>query len=102
MLISPGFLAFLMIVQMILVADPSKPIELTAKGTPRRQAVLDMYQHEIRDVYAMVEQSSQTHLTAPENYDAATSLEFIRRVVAEVMVEIPGDDDDIFQRGCDR
>ncbi|KAJ7214327.1 hypothetical protein GGX14DRAFT_563141 [Mycena pura] len=29
--------------QMILIANPSKPFEMTAKATPRRQAVLDAY-----------------------------------------------------------
>ncbi|KAJ7640716.1 hypothetical protein DFH06DRAFT_1429524 [Mycena polygramma] len=87
--------------EMILVADPAKPIELTPKGTPRRQAVLNMYETEIKDIYAAVEESSQTHLSAPTEYDSASSLQFIRRVVAEAMVEMPGDDDDIFQHGCD-
>ncbi|KAJ6588257.1 acetyl-CoA synthetase-like protein [Mycena capillaripes] len=87
--------------EMILVANPSRPIELTAKGTLRRQTVLDMYQEEIRIVYEAVGESSQTHLTVPLEYDFQTSLEFVRRVVAEVMREMPGDDDDIFQHGCD-
>ncbi|KAJ7103042.1 hypothetical protein B0H15DRAFT_810726 [Mycena belliarum] len=87
--------------EMILVADPSKPIELTAKGTPRRQAVLNTYDPEIRSVYAAVEESSQTHLTAPDTYAAQGSLNFVRHVVSKVMREMPGDDDDIFQHGCD-
>ncbi|KAJ6599959.1 hypothetical protein DFH09DRAFT_970599 [Mycena vulgaris] len=87
--------------EMILIANPSKPIELTPKGTPRRQAVIDMYGDEIRDVYTAVEESSQTHLTAPEEYDTSSSLKFVRRIVAEVMIEMPGDDEDIFQHGCD-
>ncbi|KAJ7730355.1 hypothetical protein DFH07DRAFT_969173 [Mycena maculata] len=87
--------------EMILVADPSRPIELTAKGTPRRQAVLNIYQDEIRDMYGAVEESSQTHLTAPEEYDFPATLQFMRHVVSEVMLEMPGDDDDIFQHGCD-
>ncbi|KAJ7153563.1 hypothetical protein C8R43DRAFT_885444 [Mycena crocata] len=87
--------------EMILIADPSKPIELTPKGTPRRQVMLDLYQSEIRNIYAAVEESSQTHLTAPQEYNAASSLEFIRRIVADVMTENPGDDEDIFQHGCD-
>ncbi|KAJ7206143.1 hypothetical protein B0H12DRAFT_1243356 [Mycena haematopus] len=87
--------------EMILVADPSRPIELTAKGTPRRQAVLDLYAEEIRAVYEAVDESSQTHLTAPQDYSFQASLDFVRRVVAEVMREMPGDDDDLFQHGCD-
>ncbi|KAJ7189839.1 hypothetical protein GGX14DRAFT_580331 [Mycena pura] len=87
--------------EMILVADPSRPIELTAKGTPRRQAVLDMYKEEIKAVYEAVNESSQTHITTPQEYNFQASADFVRRVVAEVMVEMPGDDDDIFQHGCD-
>jgi hypothetical protein len=87
---------------MILISNPSKPIELTAKGFPRRQAVIDTYTDEIRKIYESVEQSSQTHLTAPEEYDSASSLKFMRNIVAEVMVEMPGDEDDLFQHGCDR
>ncbi|KAF7353828.1 Acetyl-CoA synthetase-like protein [Mycena venus] len=81
--------------------DPSRPIELTAKGTPRRQAVLDMYKEEIQAVYEAVNESSQTHIMAPQEYNFRASVDFVRRVVAEVMLEMPGDNDDIFQHGCD-
>ncbi|KAJ6630175.1 hypothetical protein B0H10DRAFT_1939389 [Mycena sp. CBHHK59/15] len=67
--------------EMILVANPLKPFELTAKGYPCRQVVLDMYQDEIRAFMPR--------------------LKFIRKVVAEVMIKIPGDDNDLFQYGCD-
>ncbi|KAJ7242075.1 hypothetical protein C8J57DRAFT_1368382 [Mycena rebaudengoi] len=87
--------------EMILIAKPSKTVELTAKGTPRRQAVLAMYEDEIQDIYLAVKETSQTHLTTPEKYDALTSLKFVRSVVAEVMREMPSDDDDLFQHGCD-
>ncbi|KAJ7191142.1 male sterility protein-domain-containing protein [Mycena pura] len=83
---------------MILVADPAKPAKLTAKRTLRRQAVIDMYSDEIADLYEAVRGSSQT---LPTVCDAASSLEFMREVVAEVMHDLPGDDDDIFQHGCD-
>ncbi|KAJ7686803.1 hypothetical protein B0H17DRAFT_1136670 [Mycena rosella] len=86
---------------MTRIADLLKPIELTAKGTPRRQGVLDTYHREIQDVYVAVEESSQTHLTAPEEYNTTASLKFVRHLVAEVMLEMPGDDEDIFQRGWD-
>ncbi|KAJ6500294.1 hypothetical protein DFH09DRAFT_944969 [Mycena vulgaris] len=87
--------------EMIVVADPSKPIELTAKGTPRRKVVLETYRDEIQEAYVATEQSSQVHLTAPETYNAASSLSFVRSIVREVMREIPGDDEDLFQHGCD-
>ncbi|KAJ7659561.1 hypothetical protein DFH06DRAFT_1044174 [Mycena polygramma] len=87
--------------EMILVADPSKPIDLTAKGTPRRPAVLEGYADEIRNLYKTVEETFQKHIEAPVNFDPSSSLDFVRKVVGEVMVETPGDDDDIFQYGCD-
>ncbi|KAJ6576444.1 hypothetical protein DFH09DRAFT_1149378 [Mycena vulgaris] len=87
--------------EMIVVANPSKPIELTAKGTPRRAMVLEIYKDEIRDAYAAVEESSQTHLTPPDIYDALSTLNFVRTVVREVLTQNPSDDEDIFQHGCD-
>ncbi|KAJ6545363.1 hypothetical protein B0H19DRAFT_1266811 [Mycena capillaripes] len=86
--------------EMIMVANPSKPIEVTAKETPRRQAVLQMYTDEIREIYKTVEDSFQKKLTAPSEFDASSSLKFVRRIVSEVMLETPGNDDDIFQHGC--
>ncbi|KAJ7052953.1 hypothetical protein C8F01DRAFT_562559 [Mycena amicta] len=87
--------------EMILVASATKPIELTAKGTPRRQAVLNSYADEIRDLYLGVEDSFQKHLPAPPTFDAASSLMFVRKVVGEVMKVLPGDEDDLFAHGCD-
>ncbi|KAJ7810002.1 hypothetical protein B0H14DRAFT_3480930 [Mycena olivaceomarginata] len=86
---------------MILVADPSKAVELTAKGTLRREPTLQIYQDEIRELYANVGKSSRTRITFPEKFDVPSSLRFARRVVTEVMLVAPGDDEDIFQHGCD-
>jgi hypothetical protein len=92
----------LTVLQMILVASLSKPIEVTAKGTPRRQAVLEIYAQEIARIYSAVEDSFQKNLAAPIDFDIFSSLEFVRKVVGEVMPELPADDADIFQHGCDR
>ena len=40
--------------EMILVTSPDKPVELTAKGTPRRQVALNAYAREIEDLYEKV------------------------------------------------
>lgn len=89
-------------VKMIIVANPAKPFELTAKGTPRRHVVLEAYADEIEAVYEAVEQSSQAHLQPPSEFTQETTLPFIRQVLTEIMPRVPGDDDDIFQHGCDR
>ncbi|TBU40122.1 hypothetical protein BD309DRAFT_1082947 [Dichomitus squalens] len=42
--------------EFIVVTSPSKPMELTAKGTPRRGVCLKLYTEEIEALYAAVEQ----------------------------------------------
>ena len=42
---------------MIIVSDPAKPLEFTAKGTPRRQVCLAAYQDEINVAYERVQKS---------------------------------------------
>ncbi|KAJ7508328.1 hypothetical protein B0H11DRAFT_1704324, partial [Mycena galericulata] len=85
---------------MIVVANPAKPIELTAKGTPRQAMVLEIYEDEIQDAYAAAEKSSQTHLIPIDIHDPTSALDFVRTVVREVLTQDPGDDGDIFQYGC--
>lgn len=87
---------------MILVADSSKAFELTAKGTPRRHVVLESYEQEIREAYAAVEKSSQTYLQPPSGLALEATLPFVRLALSEIIPEMPKDDDDIFQHGCDR
>ncbi|KAF8160214.1 acetyl-CoA synthetase-like protein [Mycena galopus ATCC 62051] len=87
--------------ELILVADPLKPVELSVKGTPRREATLQKYQEEIRDIYDSVKRSSLTHLIAPDKFDISSAHDFVRSVVAEIMVQTPADDEDMFQHGCD-
>src|SRR5882762_11679531 len=87
---------------MIIVKSPDKPFEYTAKGTPRRQVCLKIYEAEIDAVYAAVEDSSQTELTPPGEWNAQTTLEFVVTVVEKVMKHKLGTEDDIFQNGCDR
>jgi hypothetical protein len=88
---------------MILVTHPDKPLELTAKATPRRGICLKAYAQEISDLYDEIERSSQTEQRPPEIWTTGSTLEFVRGVVHHVMVSIRvGDDDDLFSNGCDR
>ncbi|KAJ7202281.1 hypothetical protein GGX14DRAFT_654096 [Mycena pura] len=87
--------------EMILVASPDKPLQLTVKGTPRRGATLQAYAEEIRELYQDVDQSFQKHLPRPKQFNNTTSLDFVRQLVGDVMVELPRDDDDLFRHGCD-
>jgi hypothetical protein len=87
---------------MILIASPSKPFVYTAKGTPRRQAILNDYKTEIEALYETVDETAQPQVPLPANWSNSNALEFIRATVSNVMNRDVGDEDDLFQHGCDR
>ncbi|KAF5372256.1 hypothetical protein D9757_009649 [Collybiopsis confluens] len=87
--------------EMIMVTNSSKPVEFTAKGTPRRQATLDAYAPEIDALYEKVENSSQTGISLPEVLDERSVLTFVQNVVHNIMPVNVDEDSDIFQYGCD-
>ncbi|OCH89652.1 acetyl-CoA synthetase-like protein [Obba rivulosa] len=87
--------------EMIVVTSPSKPLEFTAKGTPRRQICLNAYESEIDAAYAAVENSSQTDLAPPPEWTQDTAIAFVRAVVEKVLAMSLAADDDLFQNGCD-
>lgn len=87
---------------MVLVTSPNKPVELTGKGTPRRQATLAAYAHEIDDLYEKVKNASQTDIKSPPEWTEEATLEFVRGAVSRVMRDAVEDGDDLFQFGCDR
>ncbi|KAH9851221.1 acetyl-CoA synthetase-like protein [Lenzites betulinus] len=87
---------------MIMVTSPNKPLEYTAKGTPRRQVCIAAYDDEINAIYKRVEESSQTDLAPPREWSLGSAREYIGGVIRKVMDnESIQDDDDIFQNGCD-
>jgi hypothetical protein len=87
---------------MILVASPSKPFQYTAKGSARRQAIIQDYEEEIEDVYRAVAETTQENLEGPANWDASSALDFVRKVVHGVLKTAVPDSADLFQYGCDR
>ena|ERR1700733_8241071 len=87
---------------MVLVASPSKPFTYTAKGTPRRQAILNDYKTEIEALYATVDETAQPQVPLPANWSNSNALEFVRATVSNVMNQDVEDEDDFFQHGCDR
>ena len=91
-----------MFAQMILVAKSDKPFSYTAKHTVRRGIVIKDYEIEINDLYDSIDESSQSTVPPPTSWDAASTADFVRKVVAQVMERSIPDDDDLFQNGCDR
>lgn len=87
---------------MIIVSDPSKPIELTAKGSARRNFCLSQYGQEIEELYRVVEESSQSGPPPPTEWSRESTLDYIRGLVQDVLQQPLQDTDDLFQHGCDR
>lgn len=87
---------------MIIVASPSKPFQYTAKTTARRQVVINDYEDEIKELYATVDESTQSSISPPDTWDILSTTDFIRTVVNKVLVNAIQDNDDLFEHGCDR
>ncbi|KAJ7635327.1 hypothetical protein FB45DRAFT_1057185 [Roridomyces roridus] len=87
--------------EMILVSKPSKPFTYTAKMTVRRQAVIADYEEEFDQLYKLIEESAALNIPQLQAWDAASILDFVRNAVHSLMKADVGDDEDIFQHGCD-
>jgi hypothetical protein len=69
--------------------------------TVRRQAVIADYEDEIASLYETVEQTATLNIPSLVEWDAASTLDFVRNAVHNIMANDLGDDEDIFQHGCD-
>ncbi|KAI0821733.1 acetyl-CoA synthetase-like protein [Trametes gibbosa] len=87
--------------EMILVTSPSKPFQLNMKGLPRRVFILNEYEAEIEALYKSVEESAQSDLSPPEDWDDESTRVFVRDVVQRTLRRPLSDDDDIFRNGGD-
>ncbi|PSR71637.1 hypothetical protein PHLCEN_2v12490 [Hermanssonia centrifuga] len=87
--------------EMIIVASPKKPFSYTAKNTARRLALINEYDAEIDALYAAVDESTQADLSPPSTWDLPSATTFVREVVNRVLKDSVGDNDDLFQKGCD-
>ena len=88
---------------MVMVTSPSKLCVYTAKNTPRRLALIDEYAPEIDALYDAVDETTwQVEFAPPPVWTLATCTDFVRAVVTRVLKHAIGDQDDLFQDGCDR
>ena len=87
---------------MILVSREEKPFVYSAKGDPRRKAVIADYEAEIEELYQTIEDTAITGLNSPTSLLLEESIVYVRAVVLDVMMTVLGDDDDLFAHGCDR
>ncbi|KAG2005480.1 CurK protein [Coprinopsis cinerea AmutBmut pab1-1] len=87
---------------MILVSDPGKTFQYTAKGTPRRQIILKDYQAEVAALYKGQKSTPNFDREPAETWDFQSILELVRSVVRKALdTEILSDDIDLFQHGLD-
>jgi hypothetical protein len=87
---------------MIIVTEDSKPMELTAKGTARRNYMLKRYEEEIDSLYKLVDSISDSGPSPPTEWTPDKTLRFVRAVVLHFLEHSVADQDDLFQQGCDR
>ncbi|KAM5543844.1 hypothetical protein V8D89_002461, partial [Ganoderma adspersum] len=87
--------------EMILITSPSKPLELNAKGYPRRAPNLKRYLGEIESIYTEVERSAQSDVLSPATWSLKEVHQFVKTVVEKVMQRAVLDDADLFRSGCD-
>ena len=87
---------------MILVSGEEKPFVYSAKGDPRRKAVIADYEAEIEELYQTVEDTTIGGLNSATTLPLEESIVYVRAVVLGVMMTTLGDDDDLFAHGCDR
>ena len=71
--------------EMIVFASPSKPFTHTAKGTVRRQAVINEYAAEIEKIYESQDSAASLEITLPTCWDEEGTLTFVRNVVHTAM-----------------
>ncbi|KAF8311061.1 acetyl-CoA synthetase-like protein [Clavulina sp. PMI_390] len=89
------------ILQMVILAKPTKPFTFTGKGSIRKRAVVEEYTEEIDAAYAALEAGTSTDVEAPATWDKESTLDYVRKVVHKVMEAKVEDGDDIFQHGSD-
>ena len=86
---------------MILVTSPKKPMELTAKGTARRNVCLAHYEDEIEAIYSAAD-SPEDGLQRPAIWTPESTLEFVRAIVEVALERKVEENAELFSIGCDR
>ena len=87
---------------MIIVTYPSRPLQLTAKRTIRRQFMLNEYADEIAFAYKAVEDVSERDVEVPTSWSEEACTTYVRKIVKKILrgKEI-GDKEDFFQIGVE-
>ncbi|KAK6984778.1 acetyl-CoA synthetase-like protein [Favolaschia claudopus] len=88
--------------EMIIVVKPDKPFTYTAKMTVRRASVIADYEKEIDALYKLVDDSTSLNdILPPTDWSQESVRNFVRAAIHSVLTHEVGDEEDIFQHGCD-
>ncbi|KAJ6600965.1 hypothetical protein DFH09DRAFT_969448 [Mycena vulgaris] len=87
---------------MIVLAKPSRPFQVTAKGTPRRQAILDDYTQDIDAAYTAFDNAAPSAVPqARGEISMNDALEIVRGHVRTNVGPSISDQDNLFDAGAD-
>ncbi|KAJ6628492.1 hypothetical protein B0H10DRAFT_2209402 [Mycena sp. CBHHK59/15] len=88
---------------MIVLATPSRPFQVTAKGTPRRQAILEDYAQDIESAYAAFDNSAAPSAVLRERGEISMhdALEIVRGHVRANVGPSISDHENLFDAGAD-
>ncbi|KIY43241.1 acetyl-CoA synthetase-like protein [Fistulina hepatica ATCC 64428] len=87
--------------EMILVEDPKRPFQFSAKGFPRRAPVLAEYDADIEALYAEVEATSVPDSNVPEDWTLESAFDFVKQLVHGTMRIKVTAEQNFFLYGCD-
>lgn len=88
---------------MIIVTSPSKPLPVNpTKNTVIRALATAAYEQEIIDSYDAFSLAEGGEFQPPATWELTDTVAFIRKVVRTVVPDLPSDNDDLFNYGCDR
>jgi thioester reductase-like protein len=91
--------------ETILIASSQKPFHYTPKGSVSRERTLAIYDREIEELYAVLEDVSTSNVKTPVSWTEQNASSYVKAVVAEVMgldrPDGPDDSEDLFIQGCD-
>ncbi|TFY63083.1 hypothetical protein EVJ58_g3467 [Rhodofomes roseus] len=89
--------------ETILVSDLSRPLPRAGKGTIQRKKALELYAHDIEQLYKTVEESSSAHGVAPPpSWDVKDVQSWLAEHAAGINDERVVDPDrDLFEQGFD-
>ncbi|KZV95712.1 acetyl-CoA synthetase-like protein [Exidia glandulosa HHB12029] len=88
--------------EMIIVTSPSKPLPVNpTKNTVIRALATAAYEQEILDAYDTFSLAEGGEFQPPATWELTDTVAFIRKVVRTVVPDLPSDNDDLFNYGCD-